>query len=114
MSAPHPAQAALRLEQLGRAAIAEEEFRLRVATFAARGVGLDARSQDDGPLRVLAAGVADRRFLALSNALTAAGVEVIAAPTPTPPSTICTKARSTPPSCGAPRITPRPCPSRRA
>ena len=79
---PHPAQAALRLEQLGRAAIAEEEFRLRVTTFATRGVTLDARTQDDGPLRVLAAGVADRRFLALSNALTAAGVEVIAAPTP--------------------------------
>jgi len=79
---PHPAQAALRLEQLGRAAIAEEEFHLRVTTFATRNVKLDARSEDDGPLRVLAAGVADRRFLALSNALTAAGVEVVAAPTP--------------------------------
>ena len=79
---PHPAQAALRLEQLGRAAIAEEEYRLRVTTFATRGVGLDKRTDDDGPLRVLAAGVADRRFLALSNALTAAGVEVVAAPTP--------------------------------
>ena len=79
---PHPAQAALRLEQLGRAAIAEEEFHLRVTTFATRDVKLDARSDDDGPLRVLAAGVADRRFLALSNALTAAGVEVVAAPTP--------------------------------
>jgi protein transport protein SEC23 len=30
---PHPAQAALRLEQLGRAAIAEEEYRLRVTTL---------------------------------------------------------------------------------
>ncbi len=79
---PHPAQAALRLEQLGRAAIAEEEYRLRVTTFATRGVGLDKRTDDEGPLRVLAAGVADRRFLALSNALTAAGVEVVAAPTP--------------------------------
>lgn len=79
---PHPAQAALRLEQLVRAAIAEEEFRLRVATFAARGIGLSTEKDDDTPLRVLAAGVADRRFLALSNALTSAGVEVIAAPTP--------------------------------
>ena len=56
---PHPAQAALRLEQLGRAAIAEEEYRLRVTTFATRGVGLDERTDDDGPLRVLAAGVAE-------------------------------------------------------
>jgi two-component system cell cycle response regulator PopA len=83
MSAPpHPAQAALRLEQLTRAAIAEEEFHLRAATFAARGIDLDAHDSDATPLRVLAAGVADRRFLALSNALTAAGVEVVAAPTP--------------------------------
>ena len=34
---PHPAQAALRLQQLGRAAIAEEEFHLRRLTFAERG-----------------------------------------------------------------------------
>jgi len=79
---PHPAQAALRLEQLVRAAIAEEEFRLRVATFATRGVGLNTEGEDETPLRVLAAGAADRRFLALSNALAASGVEVIAAPTP--------------------------------
>lgn len=79
---PHPAQAALRLEQLVRASIAEEEFRLRNATFALRGVDLDTRSKDNAPLRVLAAGAADRRFLALSNTLTAEGVEVIAAPTP--------------------------------
>lgn len=79
---PHPIQASLRLEQLIRAAIAEEEFRLRVATFAAKGVGLDTRSEDETPLRILAAGSADRRFLALSNALTSAGVDVVAAPTP--------------------------------
>ena len=79
---PHPAQAALRLEQLIRAAIAEEEFRLRLSTFAARGMGLDAAAPDDAPLRVLAAGAADRRFLALSNALTTAGADVVAAPTP--------------------------------
>lgn len=81
-SPPHPAQAALRLEQLVRAAIAEEEFHLRSATFAARGVELDFHSAGSSPLRVLAAGVADRRFLALSNALAAAGAEVVAAPTP--------------------------------
>jgi two-component system, cell cycle response regulator PopA len=79
---PHPAQAALRLEQLTRAAIAEEEFHLRVTTLATRGTRLVSDEDDHAPLRVLAAGAADRRFLALSNALTAAGVEVIAAPTP--------------------------------
>ncbi|MBU1273723.1 MAG: diguanylate cyclase [Alphaproteobacteria bacterium] len=79
---PHPAQAALRLEQMTRAAIAEEEFHLRRATFAARGIDLEAGGDERAPLRVLAAGVAERRFLALSNALTASGVEVVAAPTP--------------------------------
>lgn len=81
-ASPHPIQASLRLEQLIRTAIAEEEFRLRAATFAAKGVGLDTRPGDETPLRILAAGAADRRFLALSNALATAGVEVIAAPTP--------------------------------
>lgn len=79
---PHPAQAALRLEQLYRAAIAQEEFNLRQATFSARGVPLNARPDADAPLRILAAGAADRRFLALSNAMTAQGAEVVAAPTP--------------------------------
>lgn len=83
MSAPpHPTQAALRLEQLVRASIAEEEYKLRAATFALRGVDLDEGARDDAPLRVLAAGSADRRFLALSNLLAEAGVEVVAAPTP--------------------------------
>ena len=69
-TAPHPAQAALRLEQLGRAAIAEEEFHLRRLTFAERGEPL-GRIEDEaaGSLRILAAGAADRRFLALANAL---------------------------------------------
>lgn len=79
---PHPAQAALRLEQLSRAAIAQEEFSLRQQTFAAREVRLSADTETEAPIRVLAAGAADRRFLALSNALTAQGAEVVAAPTP--------------------------------
>lgn len=83
MSAPpHAAQAALRLEHLVRAAIAEEEVSLREATFAARGEPLPAAEPDPSPLRVLAAGKPDRRFLALSNSLTALGCDVIAAPTP--------------------------------
>ena len=80
--APHPAQAVLRLEQLVRAAIAEEEFRLRQATFALKGANLDISDTDAKPLKILVAGGADTRFLALSNALTQAGAEVVAAPTP--------------------------------
>jgi two-component system cell cycle response regulator PopA len=81
-SPPHPSQAALRLEQLIRAGIAEEEFRLRQATFAAHGVTLTAPDLGETPLQILTAGAADRRFLAMSNALSAAGAEVVAAPTP--------------------------------
>lgn len=81
-SPPHPAQAALRLEQLTRAGIAEEEFRLRQATFAAHGVILSAPDIGETPLQILTAGAADRRFLAMSNALAAGGAEVVAAPTP--------------------------------
>ena len=79
---PHAAQAALRLENLVRAAIAEEEVALREATFAARGEPLPLSDEDASPLRVLAAGKPDRHFLALSNALTERGCEVVAAPTP--------------------------------
>ena len=82
MSGPgHPVQVRLRLESLMRAAVAEEEILLRQATFAARGTELIGRD-DPAPLRVLAAGPPDRRVLALSNALEAAGCEVVAAPTP--------------------------------
>src|SRR5690606_18015147 len=79
---PHAAQAALRLENLARSAIAEEEMVLREATFAARGEPLPVSEPDASPLRVLAAGKPDRHFLALSNALGARGCEVVAAPTP--------------------------------
>lgn len=79
---PHPVQTALRLEQMTRAAVAEEEFVQRRATFAAHGVDLPDPAEGEGALLVLTAGAMDRRFLALSNALTAAGAEVVAAPTP--------------------------------
>jgi two-component system cell cycle response regulator PopA len=81
-SPPHAAQAALRLENLVRSAIAEEEVSLREATFAARGQPLPIADQDGSPLRVLAGGKPDRHFLALSNALAERGCEVVAAPTP--------------------------------
>lgn len=79
---PHPAQAALRFEQLVRAAVTEEEFGLRQGTFARHGTPMPADVTGLGPLRVLVAGAADHRFLALSNALMQAGAEVVAAPTP--------------------------------
>lgn len=81
-SPPHAAQAALRLENLVRSAIAEEEVSLREATFAARGEPLATADVETTPLRVLAAGKPDRHFLALSNALSDRGCEVVAAPTP--------------------------------
>lgn len=79
---PHPSQLALRVEQLVRAAIAEEEFELRRITLSQHGATLAQEATDATPLRILVAGGADPRFLALSNALTAAGAEVVAAPTP--------------------------------
>jgi len=80
--APHPAQAALRLEQLVRVAVADEEMSLREATFFERGQPLTPVQPEQSELKVLAAGRPDHRFLALSNALVAAGCEVVAAPTP--------------------------------
>ncbi|MDM8353404.1 diguanylate cyclase domain-containing protein [Brevundimonas diminuta] len=80
--APHPAQAALRLEQMTRAAVADEEFVLRQATFGQHGVTLAAPDVENVRLNILTVGAADRRFLALSNALTQLGAEVVAAPTP--------------------------------
>jgi two-component system cell cycle response regulator PopA len=78
----HPAQIALRLEQLVRTAVAEEEFALRRQTFAERGAGLEPPTEPNRPIRVLAVGGPAPQFLALSNALDRQGAEVIAAFTP--------------------------------
>ncbi len=75
----HPAQAALRLEQLVRASVAEEELELRTATFAERGGRLHMREPLDTPYRVLTIGEPAPRFLALSNALQRQGAEAVAA-----------------------------------
>jgi len=75
----HPAQAVLRLESLVRMAIAEEEFELRLATFAEWGRRLDTPDVDPAPFRVLAIGEPAPQFLALSNALTRSGAEVVGA-----------------------------------
>jgi two-component system, cell cycle response regulator PopA len=75
----HPAQAALRLEALVRTAVAEEEFEVRLETFAAHGHRLDPLRADPSPLRILAVGEPSPRFLALSNALGARGADVVGA-----------------------------------
>jgi two-component system cell cycle response regulator PopA len=80
LAAPiHPAQAVLRLETLVRTAIAEEEFELRLATFADRDRRLDMPEPDTTPFRILAIGEPAPQFLALSNALTRSGSEVVGA-----------------------------------
>jgi len=75
----HPAQAVLRLESLVRNAVAEEEFELRLETFADRGRRLDMPDLDVSPFRVLAIGEPAPQFLALSNALARSGAEVVGA-----------------------------------
>ena len=77
----HPAQAALRLEHLLRAAVASEEFELRRATFEEHGVRLGSGTSE-APRRILAVGEPDPRFLALSNHLEERGVHLTAALTP--------------------------------
>ena len=73
----HPAQAAMRLESLVRMAVAEEEFELRLETFADRGRRLDPPEDNGGPFRILAVGEPAPQFLALSNALSRSGAEVV-------------------------------------
>jgi two-component system cell cycle response regulator PopA len=75
----HPAQAAMRLETLVRIAVAEEEFELRTATFAERGRTLETPEADLSPFQVLAVGEAAPQFLALSNALSAQGADIVGA-----------------------------------
>ncbi len=75
----HPAQIALRLESLSRAAITEEEFELRAQTLGERGKRLDAPVTSTAPLLVLTVGEPAPKFLALSHALRACGAEVTGA-----------------------------------
>jgi two-component system cell cycle response regulator PopA len=75
----HPAQAVLRLESLVRMAVAEEEFELRLETFAERGRRLDLPEPKSDPYRILAVGEPAPQFLALSNALTRSGADVVGA-----------------------------------
>jgi two-component system cell cycle response regulator PopA len=75
----HPAQAVMRLESLVRMSVAEEEFELRLETFAERGRRLDLPEAEGGPLRVLCVGEPAPQFLALSNALSRYEAQVVGA-----------------------------------
>lgn len=75
----HPAQAVMRLEALVRMAVAEEEFEARQATFAEKGRLLESPAVGKSPYRILAVGEPAPQFLALSNALTRQGAEVVGA-----------------------------------
>jgi two-component system cell cycle response regulator PopA len=76
---PHAAQVALRLEQLVRTAVAEEEFELRAETFAERGARLEQPVERALPVRVLTIGNPAPQFLALSNALQKTEAECVGA-----------------------------------
>ncbi|HEY1752079.1 MAG TPA: diguanylate cyclase [Caulobacteraceae bacterium] len=75
----HPAQAVMRLESLVRMSVAEEEFELRLETFADRGRRLELPEPEGGPLRVLCIGEPAPQFLALSNALGRYDAQVVGA-----------------------------------
>jgi two-component system cell cycle response regulator PopA len=69
----------MRLESLVRTAVAEEEFEVRVETFAERSCLLDAPETDPSAYRILAIGEPAPQFLALSNALSRHGADVVGA-----------------------------------
>ncbi len=75
----HPSQAVMRLESLVRMSVAEEEFELRLETFAERGRRLELPEPEPGPLRVLCVGEPAPQFLALSNALASFEAQVVGA-----------------------------------
>jgi two-component system cell cycle response regulator PopA len=80
LAAPlHPSQAAMRLDSLIRLAVSEEEFELRLETFAEHGRTMDLPDPDLSPLRILTIGEPAPQFLALANALKQRGAEVTGA-----------------------------------
>jgi two-component system cell cycle response regulator PopA len=75
----HPAQAAMRLDSMVRMAVSQEEFDLRAETFEERGRTLAMPEPDQSPFRILAIGEPAPQFLALSNALSRHGADVVGA-----------------------------------
>jgi two-component system cell cycle response regulator PopA len=78
-AAPSPVQVALRLEQLVRGAVAEEEFELRRQTFEERSTVLAVPTEDGEPLQVLVIGSPSPEVLTLTNALTGLDLAVTSA-----------------------------------
>ena len=106
----HPAQAALRLEALVRAAVAEEEFELRGRHLRRARRQLLAPGLSADPLRVLAVGEPAPQFLALSNALRANGARDDGGAHRLHRLRLSARARrSTPWCCGPEKPTPRRC-----
>ncbi|MGH6971671.1 MAG: GGDEF domain-containing protein, partial [Caulobacteraceae bacterium] len=75
----HADQAVMRLEGLVRMAVAEEEFELRLETFAERGRRLELPESDASAPQVLCIGEPAPQFLALSNALSHYDAQVVGA-----------------------------------
>jgi two-component system cell cycle response regulator PopA len=75
----HPVQAAMRLEALIRAAVAEEEFELRRETLRERGRTLNEPVVSQRPVQVLTVGEPAPKFLGLAHALKQMGAETTAA-----------------------------------
>ncbi|MDI7774487.1 diguanylate cyclase [Asticcacaulis sp. EMRT-3] len=78
-SEAHPQQIVVSIEHLVRACIAEEEYVTRCETFAADLQDLDTLMKAQPPLSLLSVGQPDPEFLAMSHALKAQGVDVVAA-----------------------------------
>ena len=75
----HPAQAAMRLDALARAAVAQEELSLRARTFGQRLPRPLEPVLNRAPVQVLTVGEPAPKFLALMNDLTLRGAEVTGA-----------------------------------
>ena len=75
----HPAQAAMRLDALARAAVAEEELALRARTFGHRLPHPLVATPSTQPVQILTVGEPTPKFLALMNDLIYRGAEVTGA-----------------------------------
>jgi two-component system, cell cycle response regulator PopA len=75
----HAQQIALRIENLIRATVAEEEFALRRETLFEAGLEAAQPAEDPRPLRILSVGQPEPAFLAFNHSLHARKAEVVAA-----------------------------------
>ena len=75
----HGQQISVCIEHMVRACVAEEEYDIRCQTFKTEAQSLDALMQNQPKLSLLSVGQPNPEFLALSHALTAHDIEVVAA-----------------------------------